>query len=82
MAMVIKGQRKIGCSGEEARFVHLTSSRGMGKVRMGLSAVSSNSLQIEVVGDPELICILRGLLLSTCWWKSFCLPTVTAPLVT
>ncbi len=49
---------------------------------MGLSAVSSDSLQIEVVGEPELICILRGLLLSTCWWNSFCLPTVTAPLVT
>jgi hypothetical protein len=29
-----------------------------------------------------LICILSGLLLSTCWWNSFCRPTVTAPLDT
>ena len=39
-------------------------------------------LHIVVVGEPELICILRGLLLRTCWWNSFCRPTVTAPLVT
>ena len=30
-----------------------------------------DALQIVVVGEPELICILRGLLLRTCWWNSF-----------
>ncbi len=67
-----------GCAHVE----HMAGTEEEENVRRELSAASSDSLQIEVVGDPELICILRGLLLSTCWWNSFCLPTVTAPLVT
>ena len=45
-------------------------------------ACKRDSLQMVVVGEPELICILSGLLFRTCWWNSFCRPTVTAPLVT
>jgi len=53
------GIRRLSCIDRQAGW------KGV-NVRKGLSAVSSDSLQIEVVEVPELICILRGLLLSTC----------------
>ncbi len=50
--------------------------------RLPREARRRHAPQICGVSEPDCICICSGLLFRICWWKSFCRPTLTAPLVT